>query len=305
MAKRTISKKKINSSVKLIYSIISLLIIAVGGYFGYSEFFVEDKDPLNNQYEDLPIEEYYQGAEGLNGIKLKNFLNQIVSSNIKGVKYSEAKVALAEADVDPSDSTKVLTIYSRDSVTGPWTVGGTVWAREHVWPNSRLGLERVEEREISQASDLHNLRAIVPRINSSRSNKIYDVTTDENSYYPGEYDKGDVARILFYMATRYPILELVDIELPNDGDTNYTLAGAKMGKLKVLLQWHLEDPVDDFERHRNEIIYKWQSNRNPFIDHPEFADKIFGDNNTPLLFRFDYNNKVAIITYRKETFIHA
>lgn len=301
MTKRTISKKKINGSVKLFYSIISLLILAVGGYFGYNEFLQEDK----NQYEDLPMEEYYKGAEGLTGIELKNFLNQVVSSNIKGVKYSEAKVAIAEADVDPSDSTKVLTIYTRQSVTGAWTSGGKVWAREHVWPNSRLGLDRVDENDINQASDLHNLRAIVPSVNSSRSNKIYDVTTDENSYYPGDHDKGDVARIVFYMAIRYTFLELVDIELPNDGDTNYKLEGAKMGKLKVLLQWHLEDPVDDFERHRNEVIYKWQNNRNPFIDHPEFANKIFGDNKTSITYTFNFNNQLAIITYRKETYLHA
>ena len=189
------------------------------------------------------------------------------------VTYADAKVALAEADKDPNDSSKVLTIYSRDSVTGAWKSGNEGWTREHVWPNARLGMDRVSESDWNQASDLHNLRTIVQRINSSRSDKYFDYTTDENSYYPGEDDKGDVARILFYMATRYPFLELVDYDI--DEYDAYEPTGAKMGKLSVLLEWHNEDPVDEFERNRNEVIYAWQNNRNPFIDHPEFAVKIF------------------------------
>ncbi|MDO9628296.1 MAG: endonuclease, partial [Acholeplasmataceae bacterium] len=50
----------------------------------------------------------------------------------------------------------------------------------------------------------------------------------------------------------------------------------QMGKLDVLLKWHLQDPVDDFERNRNDVIYGIQNNRNPFIDYPEFVEKIWG-----------------------------
>ncbi len=53
-------------------------------------------------------------------------------------------------------------------------------------------------------------------------------------------------------------------------------AGRKMGNLEVLLQWHLDDPVDEFERNRNEVIYSYQGNRNPFIDYPEFVSIIWG-----------------------------
>ena len=50
----------------------------------------------------------------------------------------------------------------------------------------------------------------------------------------------------------------------------------EMGKLSTLLKWHLEDPVDDFERNRNEVIFSYQGNRNPYIDYPEFVEMIYG-----------------------------
>jgi hypothetical protein len=49
-----------------------------------------------------------------------------------------------------------------------------------------------------------------------------------------------------------------------------------MAMLNTLLQWHIDDPVDDFERNRNDVIYGYQNNRNPFIDYPEFVGMIFG-----------------------------
>ncbi len=52
--------------------------------------------------------------------------------------------------------------------------------------------------------------------------------------------------------------------------------GAGDGKLCVLLQWHIQDPVDSFESRRNNRIYEWQQNRNPFIDNPQWAQSIYG-----------------------------
>lgn len=86
--------------------------------------------------------------------------------------------------------------------------------------------------------------------------------------------KGDVARMLFYMAVRYegddgyPDLELND--KTGNGSAPYH------GKQSVLLEWNKQDPVDDRKRKRNEIIYeKYQHNRNPFINHPEWAGDIW------------------------------
>lgn len=280
--------KKANKT-KFINILIAIVLLLIGGYFG------KDLITDNQGYEELPLEEYYEDAEGLTGVELAEFLRELVTKDFQGVDYADAKVALAEADVDPNDDTKVLTIYSRDSVNREWD--STSWHREHVWPNSRLGVERVKENDTNIASDLHNLRAIVPRVNSSRSNKFYDNVTDENSYYPGDEDKGDVARILFYMVIRYPQLQLVNDELDDDPETNYKPAGAKMAKLDVLLEWHYEDPVDDFERNRNEVIYRWQKNRNPFIDHPEFVQMIFEDEDNPLTFTIYLFLRIKRIDY--------
>ena len=96
--------------------------------------------------------------------------------------------------------------------------------------------------------------------------------------------KGDVARALFYMDVRYeggvhsgtgysePDLRLTDNEsLIDQSNTGSNESVAYMGMLSVLLQWHVEDPVDARELYRNEIVYGFQGNRNPFIDNPDWA----------------------------------
>jgi len=96
---------------------------------------------------------------------------------------------------------------------------------------------------------------------------------DFDSWEPPDRVKGDVARMMFYMAVRYEgDNDTYDLELLNKTGTY----GPKFGKLSTLLQWHELDPVDEREQHRNEVIYSYQHNRNPFIDHPEFVEKIWG-----------------------------
>lgn len=221
---------------------------------------------------------YYDGLEGLYGDALLLALRALINEGVTRTSYEEAKAILADSDVDPNDSSKVLTIYSRESVNRTWD--STSWHREHVWPNSRLGVPRVTESQRNIASDLHNLRAIVPSINSSRSNRFFDEASEVTSlsFYPGEDDEGDVFRILMYMITMYPELELINEILENDPETNYTLEGAKLGKFSTIIHWHYADPVDDFEIHRNNVIYTHQNNRNPFIDYPHFVDLILIEN---------------------------
>jgi len=199
----------------------------------------------------------------------------LVNTDFTRRSYDEARQLLGIIDRDPNQPTNVLTIYDRLSVQGTWD-GGITWNREHVWPNSRLGIPRVSGSSRNIGSDLHNLRAAIPSTNSSRSNKVFDYVTTSDTYFPGNQDKGDVARILFYMVIAYSELELVDYVLANDPATNYTLAGAKMSLISRLLVWHVQDPVDDFERTRNQAIFNAQGNRNPFIDHPQFVELIWG-----------------------------
>jgi endonuclease I len=193
------ASNKSKKNQKLLETIALIIVLVVGGFFGV-DYLSEDKGDDQDAYEQLPLEEYYQGAEGLSGDELKDFLNNLVSTGVKDVDYGDAKVYLAEADADPDDPTKLLTIYSRDKVNATWD-GGDTWAREHVWPNSRLGMERVGESDVCQASDLHNLRAIVPSVNRIRA-------TSPLSSSPGYHVSAPVAvsydlllRLLFTLGT--------------------------------------------------------------------------------------------------------
>ena len=100
--------------------------------------------------------------------------------------------------------------------------------------------------------------------------------------------RGDIARAQLYLDMRYeggthggtghwePDLILTDLEsLIASSNTGSNEPVAYMGMLQVLLQWHLEDPVDDRERARNDVVFSYQGNRNPFIDHPEWIDCLF------------------------------
>jgi endonuclease I len=114
--------------------------------------------------------------------------------------------------------------------------------------------------------------------------------------------KGDVARALFYMAIRYeggthgitgapePDLELTDDRaLIASSNTGNNESVGYMGMLSVLLEWNREDPVDSREEHRNDVVYSYQGNRNPFIDHPEYVDMIFGDGiNAPYVYEIPH-----------------
>ena len=134
----------------------------------------------------------------------------------------------------------------------------------HVWPQSKLGAS-ASPSVANIASDLQNLKPANPVINSNRGNLPYAAGSGSHGfvsggYFPGEADKGDLARIILYMHVRW----------------NLTINTSTVGDLDLLLRWHIQDPVDDFERNRNEVIYNSQNNRNPFIDHPEFAERIWG-----------------------------
>jgi endonuclease I len=115
----------------------------------------------------------------------------------------------------------------------------------------------------------------------------------QGSYTAGTWEvwggrRGDVARALFYMDVRYeggshgvtgapePNLILTDNEAQiASSNTGSNEPVAYMGIRSVLLQWHASDPVDDLERARNDVVYGFQGNRNPFVDHPEWVDCVF------------------------------
>jgi len=225
---------------------------------------------LSVAFSEIPTG-YYDAAAGKSGADLKAALNTIINSNLTRVSYGDARYILDETDRDPSNSNNCILVYLGTSVSGTWD--GTTWNREHVWPQSLMGTD-VNNSSIGVGSDLQNLKPADPNENIYRGNKYYSNQNTAVSYAPREAVKGDIARILFYMAVMYE--SSPDLELVNTPPELY-----QMGLLDILIDWNTQDPVDDFERNRNEVIYTYQHNRNPFIDHPEYVDLIWSDNPPP------------------------
>jgi endonuclease I len=219
-------------------------------------------DP-SNPTNEIELSTYYFSASGLTGNDLLLELRTIINTGMVKISYGDARYILDESDRDPNNSNNLILIYLGTSVSGVWD-NGVTWNREHVWPQSWLGTN-VNNSSKNIGSDLHNLKPANPSANTSRSNNAFsdDLLILGN---PVRLDvRGDIARILFYMVVMYDILELI-----NSAPYLY-----KMAYLNTLIEWHEADPVDDFERNRNEVIYSYQKNRNPFIDYPEFVDMIF------------------------------
>ena len=114
-------------------------------------------------------------------------------------------------------------------------------------------------------------------------------------FEPQDCDKGDIARAVFYMAARYNNIaggdgDGIDSSNPNleiVNDTSYYVSSGyestatetgKIGLIQDLLEWNRIDPPDEYEIHRNNLLYKnYTNNRNPFIDYPKWADIIWGE----------------------------
>lgn len=224
---------------------------------------------------------YYDAAAGKTGTALKSALHTIISDQTK-LSYSAVWEALKVTDQDPNNSNNVILLYSGISRSKSLN-GGDVgdWNREHVWAKSHGDFGT----STGPGTDLHHLRPEDVQVNSIRGNKDFDngggsftnsggSLTDSNSFEPRDAVKGDVARMILYMAVRYEGTDgWPDLE-PNDSVTNGT--NPYHGRLSVLKQWHQEDPPSTFERNRNDVIHdSYQHNRNPFIDHPEWVESIW------------------------------
>lgn len=178
------------------------------------------------------------------------------------LSYGERHNYLYDADADPNDSEKVILIYSGESRDRrEWTSPNNPhpnqsFNTEHVYPQSML--------EGGAVNDLHILRVVDARVNSQRSNRPFDIGAgayellDDFKFYPGDEWRGDVARMIMYMNLRY--------DEPFED----------VGNLQLFLKWNALDPVSEQEEQRNLIIMEAQGNRNPFVDNPHLATRIWG-----------------------------
>jgi len=196
---------------------------------------------------------------------------------------------LPYTDEDPNNNDNIIEIYTGWSVPKTYYGSGTSqWNREHTWSKSHGDFGETPPA----GTDLHHLRPCDSTVNSAKSNKDFDYATNpyiDSSPYngypqdtgcktstyawePRDADKGDVARMIMYMAIRYEGTDTsFDLEIVDNTNTS----GPNYGKLSTLLQWHIIDPPDTREMQRNNRIQELQGNRNPFIDEPMYACQIW------------------------------
>ncbi|MEZ4388573.1 MAG: endonuclease [Candidatus Krumholzibacteriia bacterium] len=257
---------------------------------------------------------YYDSVDVSSLAALRTTLHQVIDGHQR-YPYTASSTdtwdILNQADEDPLDSSHILDLY-RNRTLVKYSGGNDYYNREHTWPNS-YGFPDDNSNNYPY-TDCHHLMLCDISYNSFRGSNIFDDCTGGcSSYVTDSHDgvsgvnyraartpidiwetwdgrKGDVARAMFYMDVRYegdagsePDLILTDdpyLILASQTGNNEPVA--YMGLLSTLVAWHEADPVDDKERRRNDVVEQYQHNRNPFVDHPEWVDLLFGDGFTPV-----------------------
>jgi len=244
-----------------------------------------------------PPQGYYDPAAGLYGPALQQALHDIIDDHTV-LNYDFLYTAFESTDKKPNG--KVWDMYSDipggippyeftfgSDECGSYNSEGDCYNREHSWPRSWFN------DMAPMDSDLFHLYPTDGYVNNKRSNHPYGKVgsaswTSDNGcklgdcitagysgtvFEPIDTYKGDLARTYFYMATRY---YKEDQSWPGSPMTNGSQL--KSWAITMLLQWHQDDPVSQKEIDRNNAAYGFQNNRNPFIDHPEYAPDIWGPN---------------------------
>src|SRR5690625_718498 len=275
-----------------------------------------------------PPEGYYDDAYGLLGYELKTALSGITEQGHDPQSYAALWGFFNTYDLDrfyENDNT-ILDVYSEDpegedpynfnagtDQCGNYSQEADCYNREHLMPQSWFG------KGYPMRTDINHIFPVDGYVNSIHGHMPFGEVTNPNhtslngskrgmnsydhpSAYTGEVFepidefKGDIARTYLYMAVRYED-QIADWQYANDGSQN-TLNGTSDQvfndwTLSMLLNWHKEDPVSQREIERNDHAYEFQGNRNPFIDHPEFADMIWNPDEAEILdevFDEDFND---------------
>lgn len=246
---------------------------------------------------------YYDGTAGLSGAALKTKLSQIITSGHQAKSYDNLYNGYPSTDSDNyyEKDGSVLDIYSENpSGTDPYVyqhgskqcgsykVEGDCYNREHIFPQGYFNSAS------PMVSDIHHIVPTDGKVNGYRSNFPFGKVGSANFvsengskrgtsaspnysgtvFEPIDEFKGDVARMILYFATRYES-KLSSFD-DNDILTNSAFPGVEDWELAVFKEWHTNDPVSQREIDRNNAAYKYQGNRNPFIDHPEYVAIIWG-----------------------------
>jgi endonuclease I len=255
--------------------------------------------------------QYYAAVDDSDSATLRATLHEVIDDHTR-FPYTAGGTdtwdILELAQRDPQNANRVIDVYKNES----WALFSG-YEREHTWPKS-FGFPD-DGPDNYPYTDCHMLHLCDPSYNAARSNKPFRFCNPGCAEYPtagggaGTYPgnsnwtsgsfasgtwqvwsgkQGDVARALLYADVRYeggthnvtgaaePDLILTDSQsLISNSSTGNNEPVAYMGLISVLLQWHASDPVDQFELDRNDRVFQFQGNRNPFVDHPEWVDCLF------------------------------
>ncbi len=224
--------------------------------------------------------------------------------------YGDVKDTVKITDEDPSNVNNLLLVYGYNDSDSSCTndrsrdkddFGGTSceYNREHVFSrsNANPSMGNVDNSTTGIGADPHNLRPSDQQMNNNKGNRKFadgsgDAGNAGSNWYPGDEWKGDVARMMMYMYTRYG-----NRCLPSLNGTGALEGSTDM--LQLYLQWNVQDPVNEFEDQRNPYLENIYGNRNPFIDNPYLATIIWGgepaEDRWGLFSTEDFNEDIFVV----------
>ena len=245
---------------------------------------------------------YYNKITATGGTELLGQVHDlIVETHRTYTTYAQCKSNAITTDPGKGSNT-VMEFYTQTDINNSNFDKSGGWNREHVWAQSISGGLWGTD---GAGSDLHHIRPAEKDLNARRGNMRYGEvgssgveqktgstnilgghsvgSNNGGTFEPLDNVKGDVARIIMYVYTHYNNAANVG-GTKEASKTRGTLkltqivsANTEDAAKQLLLKWNESDPVDKIETTRNDAVYNIQGNRNPFIDHPEYAEAIWGD----------------------------
>ena len=218
----------------------------------------------------------------------KELHNLMISTHQTYTTYGDIRNYFKYVDTDPSNSSNILCFWRRTSMSGTWDSGAT-WNREHVWCQSLSSSlwSNTDNNTQGGGADILHVRPASSDANSERSNSKYAELATWSSqtatgffnetFMPNDDVKGDVARILMYTFIHYSTSfgGTTNSYTGSLNITNIVNGSSASEAWQTLLMWNYEDPVDSFEQQINNNGSTYQGNRNPFIDNPDYAPRIW------------------------------
>ena len=279
-----------------------------------SDVSFKQDDAKINSLQTMGTNDYYETAFKLYGTALRLALHNIIKGHTE-VSYASLWTYYQTTDKKPNG--KVWDMYSDipggtppyeftfiTKQCGNYSAEGDCYNREHSWPKSWFN-------DLTPSySDMFHLFPTDGKVNGQRNNYPYGNVSSPTwtslngsklgpntfpgysgtAFEPIDAYKGDFARGSMYMSVRYYL---------EDGGWSTSEGTNKSDLLpwyaNLFYSWSVRDTVSQKEIDRNNAIYGIQKNRNPFIDHPEFAAEIWKTTMAPSVVSVKQMNATSVL----------